>query len=173
MLAPPRVWWRPLHRYEKSWLIVAFAFCIFLTAMMPLWYLMGRQNVPVTTYQVEPARFAQITEAFAAQYKVGEVNGIPVVAPPPGADVYMIGRRWVWYPIVQLQKGQTYRLHVSSLDLQHGFSLQPNNLNLQVMPGYDYVATVIPTQTGEYSVICNEFCQIGHHLMTGRIIVTD
>jgi len=37
MLAPARVWWKPLHRYEKSWLIVAFAFCIFLTAMMPLW----------------------------------------------------------------------------------------------------------------------------------------
>lgn len=173
MLAPPRVWWKPLHRYEKSWLIVAFAFCIFLTAMMPLWYLMGRQNVPVTTYRVPPEQFAQITEAFAARYKVGEINGIPVVAPPPGSDVYMIGRRWVWYPILQLQKGQTYRLHVSSLDLQHGFSLQPNNLNLQVMPGYDYVATIVPTQAGEYSVICNEFCQIGHHLMTGRIIVTE
>jgi cytochrome c oxidase subunit 2 len=74
---------------------------------------------------------------------------------------------------LQLKKGQTYRLHISSLDLQHGFSLQPNNLNLQVMPGYDYVATITPTQSGEYSVICNEFCQIGHHLMTGRIIVTD
>ncbi|MBM4461062.1 MAG: cytochrome C oxidase subunit II [Chloroflexi bacterium] len=173
MLAPARVWWKPLHRYEKSWLIVAFAFCIFLTAMMPLWYLMGRQNVPVTTYSVEPEQFAQITEAFAAKYKIGEINGVPVVAPPPNSDVYIIGRRWVWYPVVQLQKGQTYRLHISSLDLQHGFSLQPNNLNLQVMPGYDYVATIVPTQAGEYSVICNEFCAIGHHLMTGRIIVTE
>lgn len=173
MLAPERIWWKPLHRYEKSWLIVAFVFCVFLTVMMPLWYITGRQNVPTETYRVTPEQFMQRTEAFTQQYKVSDINGIPVVAPPPNSDVYMIGRRWQWYPIIQLQKGQRYRLHLSSLDLQHGFSLQPNNLNLQVMPGYDYVSTIIPTQVGEYSVICNEFCQIGHHLMTGRIIVTE
>lgn len=173
MLAPQRIWWKPLHRYEKSWLIVAFVFCIFLTVMMPLWYLLGHQNVPATTYRVEPAQYAQVTEAFAAKYKIGEISGIPIAAPPPNSDIYLIGKRWQWYPILQLKKGQTYRLHLSSLDLQHGFSLQPNNLNLQVIPGYDYVATITPTQSGEYSVICNEFCEIGHHLMTGRIIVTD
>jgi cytochrome c oxidase subunit II len=173
MLAPPRLWWKPLHRYEKSWLIVAFVFCVFLTVMMPLWYFLGRQNVPAETYRVNPQQYAQMTQEFALRYQVGEENGIPVVAPPPGSDVYMVGRRWQWYPILQLQKGQTYRLHLSSSDLQHGFSLQPGNLNLQVVPGYDYVATIVPTNTGVYSVICNEFCEIGHHLMTGKIIVTD
>jgi cytochrome c oxidase subunit 2 len=173
MLAPERIWWKPLHRYEKSWLIVAFVFCVFLTVMMPLWYFTGRQNVPVETYRVTPERFMQLTQEFTDKHKTDEINGTPVVSPPPNSDVYIIGRRWQWYPIVQLQKGQRYRLHLSSLDLQHGFSLQPNNLNLQVMPGYDYVATIVPTQAGEYSVICNEFCQIGHHLMTGRIIVTE
>jgi cytochrome c oxidase subunit II len=173
MLAPERIWWKPLHRYEKGWLLVAFVFCVFLTAMMPLWYAFGRQNVPTVTYRVQPQEFAQITRDFAAQYKVGEDRGIPIVAPPPGSDIYLLAQRWQWYPILQLRKGETYRLHLSSLDIQHGFSLQPGNLNLQVMPGYDYVATLVPTHSGEFSVICNEFCEIGHHLMVGKMIVTD
>ena len=94
-----------------------------------------------------------------------------MVAPPPGSDVYFQARQWQWYPVLQLEEGKTYRLHLSSLDVQHGFSLQPVNLNLQVLPGYDYVATITPTKTGEFSVICNEFCAIGHHLMVGKIIV--
>jgi cytochrome c oxidase subunit 2 len=40
-----------------------------------------------------------------------------------------------------------------------------------VLPGYEYVATITPTESGEFSVVCNEFCAIGHHLMLGKIIV--
>ncbi len=172
MVAPPRIWWKPLDRLERSWLLVAFVWCIFLTAMMPLWFFLGRQNVPATTYRVTPAQFEQIVADFTEQYQVGTEQGVPVVEPPPG-DIYMLGRKWQWYPVLKLKKGQTYRLHLSSLDIQHGFSLQPTNLNFMVLPGYDYVITLTPTQTGEFSVVCNEYCGIGHHLMVGKIIVTD
>jgi cytochrome c oxidase subunit 2 len=173
MLAPQRVWWKPLDRYEKGWLTVAFVWCLFLTAMMPLWFFLGKQNVPATTYSVTAEQYAQLVTDFTAQYQVDTRDGLPVVAPPPGADVYLWARQWQWFPILQLKKGETYRLHISSTDVQHGFSLQPTNLNLQVLPGYDYVATIVPTQSGEFSVLCNEFCAIGHHLMVGKIIVTE
>lgn len=173
MLAPPRIWWKPLGRYERSWLLVAFVWCLVLTAMMPLWLIIGRQNVPATTLRTAPELYQQKVMAFAEQYQVDTLNGVPVVEPPAGGDVYVLARQWQWYPILQLKKGETYRLHLSSLDVQHGFSLQPVNMNLQVLPGYEYVATITPTQGGEYSIVCNEFCQIGHHLMVGKIFVTD
>ena len=37
---------------------------------------------------------------------------------------------------------KTYRVHMSSMDLQHGFSLQPLNMNFQISPGYDHVLTI-------------------------------
>lgn len=172
MLAPPRIWWKPLDRLERSWLIIGLVWCLFLTAMMPLWFFLGRQNVPATTYRVTPGQFQQLVTDFAQQYQVDTEQGIPVVAPPPG-DVYMLARQWQWYPILKLKKGETYHLHLSSLDVQHGFSLQPTNLNFMVLPGYDYVVKLTPTQTGEFSVVCNEFCGIGHHLMVGKIIITE
>ena len=37
----------------------------------------------------------------------------------------LLGMVWEWWPIFELQVGQTYRMHIASIDWQHGFSLQP------------------------------------------------
>jgi cytochrome c oxidase subunit II len=171
MLAPEKIWWKPMGRMEKTWLTVAFVWCVFLTLMMPLWYFLGKQNVPTETYRVTREQFAAQVNEFVTAYQIGEENGIPVVAPPPDSDIYLRASTWQWYPILQLEKGKTYRLHISSMDLQHGFSLQPVNINLQIIPGYDYVATIVPTSTGEFTIVCNEFCNLGHHTMVGKVIV--
>jgi heme/copper-type cytochrome/quinol oxidase subunit 2 len=42
-----------------------------------------------------------------------------------------------------------------------------------VVPGYDYGLRVTPTAAGDFRIICNEFCGIGHHMMVGRVIVVD
>ncbi len=60
-----------------------------------------------------------------------------------------------------------------SMDWQHGFSLQPTNINLQIHPGYDMVLTVTPNEAGEYGIVCNEFCGIGHHTMIGKLYVAE
>lgn len=170
---PERVWWKPLGWQEKLWVTVSLVWCLVLFLMMPIWMAVGKQNNPTETYRVSPARFLEAASAIIAKHKVGEQSGIPVVRPPGGSDVYLVARMWQWHPVLELKKGETYRLHVSSMDLQHGLSIQPLNMNFQVLPGYDYVLTVTPTKAGEYSVICNEYCLIGHHNMTGKIIVTE
>ena len=142
--SPKGNWWRPAHRSEKVWVGIAFAWCMVLFAMMPLWH-----------------------------WKVGEDRGMPIVAPPPGSDIYLVGMAFQWMPILKLQKGAQYTLHLSALDVNHGFSLFPVNVNFQVVPGYDYGLRITPTEAGDFRVMCNEFCGIGHHLMLGRIIVTE
>jgi cytochrome c oxidase subunit II len=95
------------------------------------------------------------------------------VHPPPGSDVYLIARIWMWWPILEFEKNQSYRLHLSSLDYSHGFSLQPVNINIQVQPGYEHVLTLTPNQAGQFGIVCNEYCGLGHHTMAGRIYVLD
>ena len=95
----------------------------------------------------------------------------PVVAPPPGSDVYLIARLWNFWPILELEKGKSYRLHLTSMDYNHGFSLQPANINIQIVPGFEHVVTVTPNQAGTYSVVCNEYCGINHHTMVSRLYV--
>ena len=165
------VWWKKVDRSEKVWLGIALTWCLVLFAMMPLWHWKGGQNPSFETYRIAAADYQAKVEAYVQKARVGEERGFPVVAPGAGEDVYMLGRLWQWYPVIKLKKGETYRLHLSSLDLVHGFSLFPLNLNFMVLPGYEYVLTITPTEKGEVYAVCNEFCGIGHHQMVGKIIV--
>jgi len=44
-------------------------------------------------------------------------------------------------------------------------------MNIQVVPGYEHVIKITPNQSGQYSIVCNEYCGIGHHEMVGRLYV--
>lgn len=173
LASPSRVWWKPLGRDEKVWVTIAILWCLFLFLMMWIWPLFGQQNTPIESYKVNPGVFATEAQKFVEANKVGEKNGIPVVRPKPGADIYLTARMFHFSPILELKKGETYRLLVSSLDNQHGLSIQPVNLNFQVLPGYIYVINITPDRTGEFTIVCNEYCGPGHHLMVGQIIVTE
>lgn len=173
MESPKGVWWKPAHGAEKVWFGIAFAWCMVLFAMMPLWHWKGGQNPSGIRSRVEPAAFAERVQEFIAEYQVGEENGFPVVEPPVGSDIYLQARMWSWTPILKLRKGAEYTLHLSSLDVNHGFALYPINVNFQVVPGYDYGLRVTPSEAGEFHVVCNEFCGINHHNMVGKVIVVD
>jgi cytochrome c oxidase subunit 2 len=175
-ITPPvqKLWWNEsVHRVELIWIAVAFAWGLVMFFMMIYWHATGEQNLATETYRTTPNAFYAKMERNVADWQVRELNGVPVVKPPAGADVYLLGRMWLWYPVLELERGQSYRLHLSSLDLQHGFSLQPVNINVQVHPGYEHVLTVTPNRSGEYSIVCNEFCGLGHHTMLGKIFVVD
>jgi len=175
-ILPPsqRLWWKePVERIEIVWIAIAFVWCLILTFMMPYWHVFGKQNLSNEAYRTTPQAFAAKAQAVVDKWKVREVNGVPVVRPPAGADIYLVGRLWQWWPAYELKKGESYRLHLSSMDWQHGFSLQPVNINTQVLPGYEMVVTVTPNKAGEYTIVCNEYCGVGHHTMLGKIYVVD
>ncbi|RMG13861.1 MAG: cytochrome C oxidase subunit II [Planctomycetota bacterium] len=172
---PPPGWFKAPTGGERTWVGIALLWCLLMFLMMPYWHFRGKQNSTGEAYRVAPADFAARVERFVESNKVAEdpQSKKPIVEPAPGGDAYLQARMWDWYPVLRLKKGQEYRLHISSLDLQHGFSLQPMNMNFQVLPGYDHVLTITPTRTGDYRVVCNEFCGIGHHTMVGKIEVRD
>ncbi len=173
---PPadRIWWKtPVGKDEVLWIGIALVWCLIMFFMMPYWHVYGKQNLSSEAYQTTPAKFQARVDAMVEKYKTGEEKGIPIVSPPAGEDVYLAGRLWQWYPILELQKDQSYRLHISSLDWQHGLSIQPVNINLQIVPGYEMVINITPDQAGDYAIVCNEYCGIGHHTMLGKIIVKE
>jgi cytochrome c oxidase subunit 2 len=141
-IVPPQgVWWKPAGKQERRWIAIAFVWCLVLFAMMPFWHIRGGQNPSGIRSTVEPKDFALRVERFISDYQV------------------------------RLLEGATYTLHISSLDVNHGFSLYPANVNFQIVPGYDYGLQMTPNTPGDYKIICNEFCGIGHHRMLGKVIV--
>ena len=175
-ILPPaeRLWYKqPIDRVEGTWIVIALVWCLVMFGMMVGWHVWGNQNLSTETYRTTPEQFLLKAQAVAEKYTVRTETDekIPVVAPPPGSDVYMLARLWAFWPILELEKGKSYRLHLTAMDYNHGFSLQPANINIQMVPGFEHVVTVTPNQSGTYSVVCNEYCGINHHTMVGRIHV--
>lgn len=171
VVSPKGVWWRPANQQEKLWVTLSFIWCLIMFVMMPFWHMKGGQNPSGIRTKVTPSDFQARVDRFISDYQVGEEKGFPIVEPPPGSEVYLLGGGWRWYPILKLKSGAKYTLHLSSTDYNHGFSLYPLNINFQVVPGYDYGLEIIPNTAGDFRILCNEFCGIGHHLMVGKVIV--
>jgi cytochrome c oxidase subunit 2 len=175
-LLPPveRLWWKePIEGVELFWVAIALVWAIVMFVMMPYWHIYGKQNLSNEAYRTTPELYGKKVQAMVDQYTVRKetVQQLPVVHPPAGSDVYLLARLWQWYPILELENNKTYRLHISSMDWLHGFSLQPENINLEIIPGYEMVVKVTPNKSGDYTIVCNEYCGIGHHTMTGKIYV--
>ncbi|MEO5359538.1 MAG: cytochrome c oxidase subunit II [Nitrospirota bacterium] len=174
LTAPEKGWWhKKVSSDEKTWVIFAAIVALSLFMLMVAWHLLGKQNPSYIVYSTSPDEFYKLAQANWEKYKVGEESGIPVVKPPADSDVFILASTWKWEPVLVLKKGANYRFHVSSMDLLHGFSIQPVNMNFAIHPGYDYVLTFKPTSSGDFRLVCNEYCGPGHHAMIGKIKVED
>ena len=175
---PEKVWWKPIDKEEKIWLTLVIIWLVGIFFFMSTWHYIGKQNPSPESYKVTRDQFEKLANDFIQKYQVKDTNGAPVtinnvavVHPPAGGDAYLVARAWAWEPVLELEKGKTYRIHLSSYDFQHGFSIYPLNINFMAIPGQDYVLTITPATSGEFSILCNEFCGIGHHTMLGKLIV--
>ncbi|MFC7238768.1 cytochrome C oxidase subunit II [Saliphagus sp. GCM10025317] len=172
---PEGNWWdQKINRRETVWLGLGGIWSIILFGWMSVWTRTGDQNPTGETYEVSAEEFR---EKMATYEDAAEETEDGLV--PDGTDVYLAGMRFMWdgAPVV-LETGVEYDIHLTSYDVQHGFSLRPEanlskQINLQVLPGYEWVVPMEFDETGTYHIICNEFCGQGHRTMHGTIVVTE
>lgn len=124
---------------------------------------------PADAYAHDPQAFQAAAESYAAAHAVGERDGMPLVRPPPGADVPVLARRFQFWPALQLQAGQTYRLHVASVDAVHSVVVQGHELAL--LPGQVRVVEITPQAGTPPALQCGEYCGLGHTRMRAGIEV--
>lgn len=118
---------------------------------------------------VNPDEYRQQVMAFveANQLEDGSVR-------PQSSDVYIMAMQFAWVPnVIRLETGREYVLHISSVDVVHGFSLQmgQRSYNATVMPGQVTRVEITPVLPGRYFITCNEYCGLGHEAMSAQFIV--
>jgi cytochrome c oxidase subunit 2 len=159
---------------EKAWLWLVVVTGVVLFAWMFGWMYAGAQNPTGDTYRTSPERFRQKMADYREEAAETD-RGLR----PAGEDVYVAGLRFAWdgLPVV-LEAGKEYDLHLSTYDVQHGFSVRPEEdlwkqINLQAIPGYEWVVPMRFEEPGTYYVACNEFCGVGHRVMTAEFHVVE
>ncbi|HEU4939759.1 MAG TPA: hypothetical protein VFT39_25090 [Vicinamibacterales bacterium] len=116
----------------------------------------------------------------------------PVEASAPERIVLATGKQYAWSltegtsptldnwdtafsPTINVPTGAVVEFRVTTLDVNHGFSLYGPDGHLkaqtQAMPGYVNRLRVVFDQPGTYTVLCLEFCGMAHHRMRGVVEV--
>ena len=149
-------------RLDQLGAVLVMAATLGLLAAWPGWRV---GEVSERDAYVQPAEISiEAAEAFAA------THGGEVVRPPPNSDVPVIARRFEFWPQLELQAGQTYRLHVAAADTVH--TLVVNGRELSLVPGEVRVVEVTPRH-GELPLQCGEYCGLGHNRMRQAVRVYE
>ncbi|KAF0116412.1 MAG: cytochrome c oxidase subunit II [Rhodospirillaceae bacterium] len=162
-----------MNRGEDSWGAAAAVWVatFLLVAAMPAWWWPEGALPAPETSPLATETFLERVDAMTAAHATGERAGdIPVVH-PPGGDVYLAAQRFLFTPALELEAGQTYRLHVAAVDGMHGFNFPLADADTMLIPGWETVMTLTPVAKGHYALQCNEYCGLEHSRMMGWVRV--
>ncbi|KAF0144595.1 MAG: cytochrome c oxidase subunit II [Rhodospirillaceae bacterium] len=142
-----------------------------LVVAMPAWRWIGTPPPAFEAYPVTTDVFlAQVDAMISAHATGAESEGLPVVHPPPG-DLYLAVQRFRFMPVLELEAGHAYRLHVATVDGVHGFNFPLAGADLLLVPGRAAVMSLTPTTRGYYAMQCSEYCGLDHNRMKGWVRV--
>jgi cytochrome c oxidase subunit II len=152
-----------MHKSEKVWLILSFGMImLFMVAVGYQAFAMGMAP-PGGMEQIDPQRVDQ-TAPF-------DNPGITQIGENE-YEVVMTLQIFSFTPMeIEVPAGSTVHFKLTSKDVVHGFQIVGTNANGMVMPGHVLNMTQTFTEPGEYLVLCNEYCGIGHQVMATTITV--
>jgi len=102
---------------------------------------------------------------------------------PDAMPIYVVAKQWMWH--VQHQGGQSEinELHIpvhrsvqlimASQDVIHSFFVPAFRVKHDVVPGRYQNLWFRADKTGEFQLLCAEFCGTDHSRMIGRIVVME
>lgn len=152
-----------LHRSERTWLIFGIAtLVVFLAAI---------GTAAVVDGFVPPSHVQSIDPTKVSSTPPFDRPGLRKL--PDGTyEAYYVAQIFSFQPrhlVVPLGAHVTF--YVTSLDVEHGFSVPETAINVMVTPGW--VSTVGYTfkRRGNFLLVCNEYCGAGHQTMASDIEV--
>lgn len=103
--------------------------------------------------------------------------------PADAAEVYVVGKQWMWkvqHPEgkreineLHVPVGRKVKLWMTSEDVIHSFFIPAFRMKMDAVPGR-YTATWFEaTKTGVYHLFCAEYCGTEHSRMIGRVVVME
>ncbi len=158
-----------IHKYEKIWLFLGSAtLLVFLTVVGISAFYMGNQP-PSCAVTLDPELVREqppFDNPGLVEIGDNEYN-LAIVA---SAFDYDVGNE---EKVIRIPKGATVHVSATTTDVIHGFEIAGTNINMMLEPGYVSTYTNTFKNAGTFTLVCNEYCGIGHHLMAATIEVYE
>jgi cytochrome c oxidase subunit 2 len=98
-------------------------------------------------------------------------------------QIYVVARQWMWkiehasgareINELHVPRGRPVKLVMTSQDVIHSFYVPAFRVKRDVVPGRFAVLWFTATRSGEYHLLCAEYCGTDHSRMGGRIVVLE
>lgn len=143
-----------------------------------------RSNPPVANTKVELGWVFGLFILSVGTFTWATLLYFRIMSPPQDAlEISVVAQQWMWkfqHPdgqreIDQLHVpvGEPVRLIMTSQDVIHSFFVPAFRLKYDVLPGQYTSLWFEATKTGEYSLLCAEYCGTNHSKMLGTIFVLE
>ncbi len=76
-------------------------------------------------------------------------------------------------PELHLPIDKPVKVLLRSKDVLHNFTVAQFRVKMDLVPGMVTYLWLTPTRTGEFEILCQELCGMGHFAMRGRVVVDD
>jgi cytochrome c oxidase subunit II len=149
--------------YEKVWMWASAALIVLFLGAIGVGAGSQAIHPPSHVETVDPTRLSENAEF-----------GHPGVATQPDGSVVVtvVSEMFGFRPDpIRIPAGRPVTFRLTSPDVIHGFLVVGTNANAMAIPGYVSQFTLTLDRPGEYLVVCNEYCGLLHHNMTGKLIV--
>jgi cytochrome c oxidase subunit 2 len=154
-----------LHRYEKIWLTFGIgSLFVFLVVLGVSAFAFGQQP---------PSHMATVNpETLSSEAPFNEPGLKQIDETTYQATI--IAMAFSYSPNkIEVPVGSTVRFQVTSADVVHSFTIPRTNVNMMITPGHINMTEHTFNEPGNYLVLCNEYCGVGHHFMQMSIEVTE
>ena len=150
---------------ERKWINIALLCVGLLVAIITVDAFFHGINPPSKVETIDSAKL-HLSKEFAESNLGVQVDEKGVVT------VRMVAGRYSFFPkhiSVPAETRLTFRW--VSIDVLHGVHIPMTNMSTMIVPGYVAEITTSFPKPGEYPVLCNEYCGLGHNHMWSNISV--
>ncbi len=165
-----------LHKYEKIWLVFGMASLVLFLLIIgfaAFW----KGTHPQSHIETIDPQNVEAHDAFKPEnLGIREVaDGKYIVNIVASAFNYDFGKDTEGNAIktIRVPKGSTVLYQITTKDVVHGFQVAGTNVNMMVEPGHISRYEAVMKNAGEFTIVCNEYCGIGHHQMYGTVEVYE
>jgi len=152
-----------VHTYERVFLWLGAAVLVACLAALVYGSVGLGLHLPTKAGTIDPQAVA-VTPPF-------DRPGVRQVG-PNAYEAVMIGRIWSFTPAqIEVPAGADITFVLTSADVIHGFNLEGTRVNMMLIPGQITRNQYRFKEPGEYTIICHEYCGVGHHTMYGKVVV--
>lgn len=152
-----------IETYEKAFLgLGAAMLVVFFLALVYSSVAMGI-HLPGRAGEIDPAAVTS-TPPF-------DEPGVRQVG-PDRFEVVLVGRAWAFEPgEIRVPAGAEVTFIATTPDVIHGLHVEGTRVNMMLIPGQVSRNSYRFEEPGEHLMVCHEFCGLGHHLMSGKVVV--